>query len=101
MVAHADEMCVYIGSYDGSISNRYGDKRGIYVYGLSPDTGELRYASHNDAPTNPSYVAVSADRRHLYSVDEHPVGSEQRGALSAYAINPITSSLTFLNCSNK
>lgn len=93
----SDELCVYIGTYDGSISNKYESKRGIHVYWLNPDTGELRYASCNDAPTNPSYVAVSADQLHLYSVDERPVGSEQRGALSAYAINPETNSLIFLN----
>ena len=93
----SEKLYVYIGTYDGSLPNVDGKRRGIHVYGLNPHTGELTYASHNDSAANPSYVAISGDRRFLYSVDEHRVGSDQRGALSAYAIDPETKALTFLN----
>jgi 6-phosphogluconolactonase len=42
---------------------------------------------------NPSYICLSSDGKHLYATDENEVG----GAVGAYAFEPTTGKLAFLN----
>jgi 6-phosphogluconolactonase (cycloisomerase 2 family) len=46
-----------------------GTSTGIYVYRFNEDTGETEYVSVAQA-VNPSYLAVSADGRYVYSAGE-------------------------------
>ena len=64
---------------------------GIYVFRLDPSDGGLSPLQIVPA-SNPSFVALDSTRTHLYSVNE-----DTAGRVSAYAINPVTGELTFLN----
>ena len=64
---------------------------GIYVFRLNPSDGGLTPLQIVPA-SNPSFLALSPSLGHLYSVNEDLIGH-----VSAYAINPATGALTFLN----
>jgi len=66
-------LYLFIGTYTS------GTSTGIYVYRFDEETGEATYVSEVKA-VNPSYLAVSIDRRFVYSVSE-----SGRDAAIAYA----------------
>ncbi len=80
---------VYVGTYGSS----------IHVYALDIETGALTPVSDPvDGGTNPSFLAVDPQRRYLFAVNE--TGSfegMQTGAVAAFAIDPRTGGLTFVN----
>jgi 6-phosphogluconolactonase len=79
-------------------TSRGGTGRGLSRGELDAATGALTVPVLA-APTNsPSYFALSADGRHLYtcdSVDNLP--GQQGGGVSAFALDPVTGRLTLLN----
>lgn len=84
-------LMVYIGTYT------FGDSEGIYAYRLS-DAGELHPLGLSAETVNPSFLAVAPTRQYLYAVNE--VGSFEGtpgGALSAFAIDPESGSLSYIN----
>ena len=85
---------IYVGAY----TNLPGGRDGITLYNFDPASGKLTFASAVSDVVNPSFLTVSADRRFLFAVNE--VGSfagQPGGGLSAYAIDPASGALTFLN----
>jgi 6-phosphogluconolactonase len=83
---------VYIGTYTR------GKSEGIYVYRMDPSTGALEYASAAKGIDNPSYVAPHPQGGYLYAVTEaREFGGRPSGAVNAFAIDPKTGGLTFLN----
>jgi 6-phosphogluconolactonase len=82
-----------VGTYTG------GKSEGIYVYRFDTKTGEASPVSVAKT-VNPSYLVVSSDRRHVYSVNELPGDNgpaSQRGGISAFGFDPASGQLTFLN----
>ena len=82
-----------VGTYTG------GKSEGIYVYRFDTKTGEATPVSVAKT-VNPSYLVVSSDRRHVYSVNELPGDNgpaSQRGGISAFGFDPASGQLTFLN----
>jgi 6-phosphogluconolactonase len=77
---------LFIGTYTN------GKSKGIYVYRFNTSTGTGAEVS-SIAAKNPSYLSLSADGKHLYATDEEQKG----GAVSAYAFEPQTGQLAFLN----
>jgi 6-phosphogluconolactonase len=77
---------LFIGTYTS------GQSRGIYVYRFHESTGTGTEVSTIKAK-NPSYICLSADGKHLYATDEE----EADGAVGAYAFEPSTGQLAFLN----
>jgi len=75
-----------VGTYSSDKSN------GIYVYSFNTETGEFSSKSVGEGIRNPSYLTISKDRKHVYSVSE---GRE--GTISSFSFNPATGQLTFLN----
>jgi 6-phosphogluconolactonase len=73
---------VYVGMENGTIG----------VYEMNTATAALTARGSVAAGSNPSFVAVAADARHLYAVDE-----TSSGTVGAFAIDPATGALTFLN----
>src|SRR5690606_4681330 len=50
------------------------------------------------APPSPSFLAFAPDARHLYAVNEaDDVGGTGAGAVSAFAIDPVSGGLSFIN----
>ena len=66
---HAKEVYLYVGTYTGTLPHVRGKAKGIYVFRLNPETGEMAFASQNSAGVNPSYVTIDAQNRFLYAVD--------------------------------
>ena len=92
---------VFIGSYSqpivlgtGELSPGNGD--GVTVYRMD-DAGHLTRLFATGKP-NPTYLALSSDKRFLYTVNElKEYHEEPSAAVSAYAIHPESGELTFLN----
>lgn len=76
-----------IGTYTNS-----GKSKGIYVYNFNGKTGEFSHKSEIAGVENPSYLAISRDRKYVYAVNEVNVGG-----VSAFAFNSTSGALTFIN----
>jgi len=87
------EYLVYIGTYTGQKS------KGIYAYRFDRATDRLTSLGLMAETTNPSFLAVHPSRRFLYAVNEihRYEGRPTPGGVSAFAIDPRTGKLTFLN----
>ena len=75
----------YIGTYTGSGSV------GIYQSGLNLGTGAFGATNLAATSSNPSFVALTPNRKFLYAVDENGA------AVRAFSVNPTNGALTFLN----
>ena len=76
-----------VGTYTSS-----SEKDGIYVYEFDSKTGDVRPVSKVSGEENPSYLAVSTDRKLVYAVNE-----VNDGKVSSFKFNDKTGELTFLN----
>ena len=66
---------------------------GIHVYSFNAETGEFAEKSKVVDITNPSYLAISKDKKNVYSVSE---GGEGKG-INAFSFDVKTGKLTLLN----
>jgi 6-phosphogluconolactonase len=92
-------IITYIGTYTRRESFVDGKAEGIYIYRLDPDSGELTYAATvtSESMVNPSFLTVSPDRRFLYAVNEIGGDKGPHGTVSAFAVDPATGGLRYLN----
>ena len=89
--AHAGELLMYVGSYTS------GESKGIYLYRFNLSSGELVRLGVTEA-VDPSFLALSPNRRFLYAVNElEEFSGKKSGALSAFSVNQQTGELKFLN----
>jgi 6-phosphogluconolactonase len=91
LVAHASltmgaDMFVYFGSHGK------GPQCGFSLAHFDTDTGKLTTPEFLLEAVAPAYFIISPDKKHLYTCNSAPGSS-----LSAYAIDPATAKLTFLN----
>jgi 6-phosphogluconolactonase len=99
----AKGMFVYVGTYTEPI--RFGTGRilqgkgeGIYIYRMDPSSGALEPVGKAAGVTNPSYLAFNPTRQFLYAVNELKLyEGKPTGTVSAFAADPGTGRLTFLN----
>ncbi len=90
--AKPSKYWIYVGTYTN------GDSKGIYRLSLDMKTGELTPIGKVTESVNPSFLAIHPSGMYLYAVNE--VGNfkgKKSGAVSAFAIDPKTGDLTFLN----
>jgi len=88
----AEKFYVYFGTYTGATS------RGIYVARFDSATGKLSAPELAAEMTNPSFLAVSPDKRHLYAVSEvDRAQGKPAGVVKAFAREARTGKLTALN----
>ena len=84
---------VYVGTYTGA------ESRGIYLLELERSSG--RFVSGPvlaGTSENPSFLALHPSGRFLYAVNElKTFDGKPTGAVSAFAVDPATGRLTFLN----
>jgi 6-phosphogluconolactonase len=71
-----------------------GKSEGIYVYSFNTNTGKATYNRTIKGVNNPSYLAVSPDRKFVYSVTGD---AQDPGSVSAFSFNAKTGGLEFLN----
>lgn len=88
-VGFSDSLQVYLGTYGG------GDNpsRGIYRSTLDLETGKLSDPVLVAEARNPSFLEIHPTGKFLYAVSE----AGRAGSVSAYAIDPDTGNLMFLN----
>jgi 6-phosphogluconolactonase len=89
---------LYVGTFTGQPPHTYGKSKGIYVFRLDPATGALSPYQTVEGVPNPSFLTLAPDGRHLYSVNANAeTDGRPGGALSAFAVDPSTGRLSFLN----
>jgi 6-phosphogluconolactonase len=91
--AAGKEYFVYIGTYTRTRG------KGIYTFRFDPATGKLTPVTLAAEASSPAFLAVHPNGKFLYAAHEHE-GEDLPGknnSVSAYAIDPKTGVLTFLN----
>lgn len=88
---------LYVGTYTRWEAHVDGHGEGIYVYQFDQATGQLRHQSTLPNVVNPSFLAIEPQGKYLYAVNELTRKEEGSGTVSAFAIDPATGDLTFLN----
>ena len=89
---------VYVGTYTDTPPWSRGRAEGIYVYRLDPDSGALTLDQTVGGVVNPSFLAIEPRGRFLYAAEEATAtGDEPGGAVSAFARDPASGALRFLN----
>lgn len=83
----AQEKTLLVGTYTGKKSE------GIYVYKFNTSTGEMKKVS-STFTENPSYLALSPDKKFLYSVNENGDG---KGGVSAFSFDDASGKITPIN----
>jgi len=83
--ALSPDCLLLVGTYTS------GDSKGIHVYSFDTGTGEFVWKS-GVAAENPSYLAVSHDRKFVYAVNE-----VAEGKVSAFALDASGARLSYLN----
>ena len=86
MIESIFSLYMLVGTYTSGTSN------GIYVYRFDEETGVAEYMSDVRA-INPSYLAVSADERYVYSVGE----SGRDAVVYAFSLDKKAGKLNLLN----
>ncbi|HSI09008.1 MAG: lactonase family protein [Rariglobus sp.] len=89
----ARELFVYVGTYTKT-------SKGIYVGRFDTETGKLGDLTLAAEAANPSFLALSPDRRFLYAVSEGAgatFNGKPSGTVLAYAVNADTGVLTLIN----
>ena len=81
----AKEQFLIIGTYTSAKSE------GVYVYKFNTETGENNFVSAMKT-SNPSFVAVSPDKKFVYAVNE-----DDPGNVTAFSFNRSNGQLTQLN----
>src|SRR5688572_3293795 len=90
--AAGDSTFVYIGTFTGP-----SQAEGIYVHRMDSATGTLTRV-HTVPADNPSFLALDPTQPYLYAVNSmNDYEGRRSGSVSAYALNPATGALTFLN----
>jgi len=77
----------------GTYTNTPAKSEGIYTYNFNTSTGNTKLKSVAKNVANPSYIAISPDKKFAYSVNE--TGKES--SVSAFKYNAVTGGLTFIN----
>ena len=82
-------MHVYVGTYT---RQPQGHAEGIYAYQFDPSEGSLKHVQTTGEIVNPSFLALDAEGRNLYAVNEG-----ERGQVTAFRRDPSGGGLSELN----
>ncbi|WP_437395928.1 lactonase family protein [Flagellimonas lutimaris] len=72
---------LFVGTYTD------GDSEGIYTYTFDTNTGELSNEKLAAKLANPSYLAISNDKKNLYAVQETADFDSLGGGVTAFSLN--------------
>jgi 6-phosphogluconolactonase len=73
---------IFAGTYTDK-----GTSRGIYAFSWDADSGTMAPLGLAAATVNPSFLALSPDRRHLYAVNEvDDFHGQKSGSISSFAV---------------
>ncbi len=94
VTSSAGELFVFVGTYTKTTS------KGIYVGRFDTVTGKLGELALATEAANPSFLALSPDRRFLYAASEGAgmtFNGKPSGTVLAYSVNPSDGRLTLIN----
>ncbi len=74
-----------------------GKDGAIQAYRLDPENGKLTPTHRNSGIPHPFYLAVTPDRRYLYSIQAEKFGASENEHVAAYTLDRQTGALRFLN----
>jgi 6-phosphogluconolactonase len=87
------DYLAYIGTYTTKT-----DSKGIYSFRFEPGTGHLTPVGVAAEARDPSFVAIAANEKHLYAVNELPTfEGKSSGAVTSYSLDRKSGKLTQLN----
>ncbi len=87
-----NKYLLFVGTYTEK------ESKGIYAYRFDAASSELTPLGVAAETTNPSFLAIDPSRRFLYAVNEvRNYKGASSGAVSAFAIDSLTSKLSLLN----
>ena len=90
--ASADSVWVFVGTYTGKKS------QGIYRVEFDTDTGKLGQPALAAKVTNPSFLALAPDHKHLFCVCEmNEFRGMKAGAVGSFVLNVKTGGLKAIN----
>jgi 6-phosphogluconolactonase len=81
---------LFIGTYTGSKPDK-----GIYVYSMNSQSGELTKVSNAENITNPSFLTISPNGKYLYACTD--TKTLVAGSISSFAIDSVTGKINFIN----
>jgi 6-phosphogluconolactonase len=83
-----------IGCYSMKLAHVAGRGKGIHIVALDDQTGAMEPVRIIEGPRNPSYMAISPDRRRLYVVEE--LDDADKSQLHTYALEAETGVLKLI-----
>lgn len=91
-------LLMYVGTYTTIGQPGRGRAEGIYVYEVDPESGELTLRHTVPDVANPSFLTFHPNGRFVYAVNEAlETDGQPGGGVTAFARDPETGDLTFLN----
>lgn len=94
--AKTGRVLAYVGTYTGTV-RAPGNGKGIELFEMNPQTGELKELALAAKTPSPSWLAIHPTRKYLYAVNEIETFGDSTGSVSAFAIDPSTGALNALN----
>lgn len=93
----AESRFIYVGTFTG-VDFHGGGAEGIYVCRMDMTSGAVELVHTIPDVPNPSYLTLHPKLPILYAVNAVPeIDGHDGGAVSAFAVDPATGGLTFLN----
>lgn len=86
--AQKNEYFLFVGTFTT------GKSEGIYVYNFNTKTGKFEYKSVGKGIKDPSYLAISADKKFVYSAGEN---TPKEATIHTLIFDEKTANLTLLN----
>jgi 6-phosphogluconolactonase (cycloisomerase 2 family) len=102
----ARPLLAYVGTFSSPLRDVMptqvdlppGNGRGIHLFHVKRNTGEMTPAGIHEMGTSPSCLALNTSGTRLYSANETDrVGEQKEGTVSAFAINRTDGKLELLN----
>ncbi len=99
-------LMAYVGTFSAPLQDVLptqvdlppGNGRGIHIFEVNRETGELIPKGHFELGTSPSRLAINASGTRMYSANEtDKVGDTKEGTVSSFAIDPENGQLKRLN----
>jgi len=88
-----EQFDLYIGTYTRSMPHVDGKADGLYLYHFDASSGELTDSGQVINVVNPTYIAIDATRRYLYTVEE----TGEDDSIHVFAIESTSGGLTPIN----
>lgn len=104
--AELKPLIAYVGTFSSPLRDVLptqvdlppGNGRGIHLFQVNRETGEMKPIGIHELGTSPSCLALNTAGTRLYSANETDrVGAEKQGTVSAYTINRADGKLELLN----